>query len=65
MTERDESMVERVAEAIMKVEAEDKISDYYKFARAAIAAMRDTLQAKSEQTSEYWATVDLLDEALK
>lgn len=34
-------MIERVAEAIMRVEAEDKISDYYKWARAAIEAMRE------------------------
>lgn len=37
---RSESMVDRVAEAIMKVDAEEKISDYYKWARAAIEAMR-------------------------
>lgn len=34
-------MVERVAEAIMRVDADGKISDYYKWARAAIEAMRE------------------------
>ena len=36
---------ERVAEAIMKVETEDKISDYYKFARAAIEEITKNAEA--------------------
>jgi hypothetical protein len=34
-------MVDRAAEAMMKVDFDDKISDYYKMARAAIEAMRE------------------------
>jgi len=37
-------MVERVANALMIVETDDKLSDYYKYARAAIEAMREPTQ---------------------
>lgn len=38
-------MIERMAVAMMKVEWDDKLKDYYKFARAAIEALRDPTDA--------------------
>lgn len=38
-------MVGRVAEAIMKVECDEKVSDYYKWARVAIEVMREPTPA--------------------
>lgn len=60
-------MIERVALAIMRVETEDKISDYYKFARAAIEAMRESteamLEAAWDRTDGLPAGADLYYEA--
>lgn len=48
-------MIERVALAIMRVETEDKISDYYKFARAAIEAMREPTEDMKNCSEEiHW-----------
>lgn len=66
-------MVERVAQAIMNVPVEEKISDYYAQARAAIAAMREPTDAMTREGNKYTDWADgadaaweaMVDEALK
>lgn len=52
-------IVERVAEAIMKVETDDKISDYYKWAHAAVEEIGNIL-ADSPNSSLGLAGDELL-----
>lgn len=62
------SMVERVARAIFDaMDIADGLDGTVaeKYARAAIEAMREHLVDGHETTSEYWPTIEMIDEALK
>lgn len=49
-----ESMIERVAEALMAIPLDEKNSDYYALARAAIEAMREPTKTQLD-AMEPWS----------
>lgn len=57
------NITDRVANAIMKVETDDKISDYYKWARAAMAELRDIFAEAGNSSLDLAA--DELDQELR